>query len=108
MNGQYVLNYKPGNVIHIEEGWYYNIKDFYKEHMSQDYYIVGASVSEPNFRGAVNSSSCPLLGIPLEDLDSGLYMLMTKAYDGQAPGSVAVRSFGKAKPLEGYIIQVGE
>lgn len=88
----------------IEEGWYYNIRDFY----GKDFMIVGrkllkAKIQAPYLKNALNIKKRNLWAIPLKNFSSGLHILTTEVASGQRASSILG---GESHPREGYLIRI--
>ena len=88
----------------IEEGWYYNIADFYGE----DFMIVGYKllkpyVQGPNLKDALNIKTHVIWALPLTYFLPGLHILITEVASGQRAGSILG---GESHPREGFLIRI--
>lgn len=88
----------------IEPGWYYNVSDFYgKDHMIVGWQLLNAVVAKPNMPRMFKSTRGSLIGVPLAQLSSGLYILTTDVASGQRASELFG---GESQPREGFIVQV--
>jgi hypothetical protein len=86
----------------IQEGWYYNISDFYEEPFMGSK-LRKARVQKPNLEGAFVSKNYSLWALPLNRFEPGLYLLATNIASGQRASQVL---FGESHPKEGFLIKV--